>query len=139
MIRKVLPTSKPFAFPTRIPVFSQSAASTELVLDFLPPPLLQSFALVTYWEVVPTGFEPFPNWRPLRLPTIRIKAPTMSCCSQGFGVVLAAGLSTYGVAVYSTLHSGDACREPRAESSFTPERGRGQPSPYMYQSSLQRV
>ena len=99
MIRKVLPTSKPFAFPTRIPVFSQSAASTELVLDFLPPPLLQSFALVTYWEVVPTGFEPFPNWRPLRLPTIRIKAPTMSCCSQGFGVVLAAGLSTYGVAV----------------------------------------
>ena len=78
MIRKVLPISKPFAFPTRIPVFSQSAASTELVLDFLPPPLLQSFALVTYWEVVPNGFEPFPDWWPRRLPTTHIKAPAMS-------------------------------------------------------------
>ena len=93
MIRKVLPISKPFSFPMGISVFSQSAASTEL---FLPPPLLQSFALVTYWEVVPSGFEPFPDWRPVRLPTIHIKAPAMSSCSQGFGVDLAAAFTKMG-------------------------------------------
>ena len=42
-----------------------------------PPDCDLFSALVTYWEVVPDGFEPFPDWRPLRLPTIHIKAPTM--------------------------------------------------------------
>ena len=102
MIRKVFPISKPFAFPTRTSVFSQGAASTELVLDFLPPPLLQSFAVVTYWEVVLNGVEPFPDWRPRRLPTIHIKAPTMSSCSQGFDVDLAAQNVRIGMAVPST-------------------------------------
>ena len=102
-------------------MFSQSAASTELVLGLIPPPLLPCFAPVTYWEVVPNGVELFPDWRPLRLPTIHVKAPTMPSCSQCFRVVFPAQNVRKGGPVVQEAHPNLSVQQPETFLYLGPE------------------